>query len=182
MYLPYLLHGAGLGSMYVALFTGFQSIVELDSRQLCARLRDSDRIKLWQLLVFSGVFFALEHVLYTAASGYLMLFLIMIPSGFASGIQFGIAPNYIFEIVDESVCHSSQTTVNYVCFSVVGILETLGEGGVIYKYGIYTLTNINLVITVLASIIFVAFNLLSQKLAKGMEQRVKVIRAVMDTT
>ena len=166
MYLPYLLGGAGIDGKYLALFTGFRSVFELLSMLICVRLCKSGRVKLWQILLFSGAFFSLEHVLYPMAKGYLMMFLIMIPSGLASGIQYGVAPNYIFKIVDERVRYTCQT-INGVCISVVSIVGTLCGGLIIDHYGIYALTNVNLCILIAATLTFAVFNLLGPKLAKG---------------
>lgn len=166
LYQIYIYEAAGVSSIYVALFTGFRALFEMLSMFICMRLRATGKIKMWQILIFSGVFFTIEHILYPSANGFFFLFLIMVPSGLASGIHFGVAPNYIYEIVDDNVRNTCQT-INGTCTAIVSIVGTLIGGLVVDKYGIFTLTNINLCILVCMTTIFIVGNLIGPRVAKG---------------
>ncbi len=158
-YLPYVLEHARVTGGYLALFTGFRAFVEMLTMLGTNRLIRGGRVRMWHLLAASAFFFAMEHLLYPAAYGVFGLLLCMIPSGIAAGIQYGVAPNYIYHITEEDIRYTCQT-INGACLALVGIVGTLAGGVVIDRWGIVALLRINLCILLFAGTLFIALNLL----------------------
>ena len=164
-YLPYVLEHARVDGGFLALFTGFRAFVEMLTMLAANRLIRRGGVRMWHLLAASAFFFALEHLLYPAAYGVFGLLACMIPSGIAAGIQYGVAPNYIYHIAEEDIRYTCQT-INGACLALVGIVGTLAGGVVIDRWGIVALLRINLYILLFAGSLFIGLNLLGGRVTE----------------
>ena len=165
IYMAYILEYAGCDQSLQGTVVGFRALMEIIAMGAAIKLRN--KVKLWQILVVSGVFFGTEHLLYGQAHSLPFLLFLMVLSGFAGGIMYSIGPSYVYESVDERVRNTAQSFVSVV-MAVVGILGSLLGGYIIDSFGIQTVTFGCGIITISLTAFFVAANMLLQKKEKAL--------------
>ena len=92
------------------------------------------------MLVASGIFVALEHLLYPGIRGLGgMMILTVFGTGLAGGMFYGIGNNYVFKVVDHRAASTAMAILG-LTKSLVAMLGSGVGGRIIEKYGVLTLT------------------------------------------
>ena len=135
--MTYLMDEIGAARSAVGIVGSFRAALEVAVMLLLGRARRLP--PQWILLALSGFLVAAEHLLYPSIHGLGGMLAVTVCSGVAGGFYYGLAPNYVFRIVDRRAAATSMALLAVVQ-SLIGMVGAFLGGEIIDRRGVLTLT------------------------------------------
>ena len=135
--MTYLMDEIGAARSAVGIVGSFRAALEIIVMLLLGRARRLPPH--WLLLALSGFLIAAEHLLYPSVHGLGGMLAATVCSGVAGGFYYGLAPNYVFRIVDRRAAATSMALLAVVQ-SLIGMVGAFLGGEIIGRSGVLTLT------------------------------------------
>ena len=135
--MTYLMDEIGAARSAVGIVGSFRAALEVAVMLLLGRARRLP--PQWILLALSGFLVAAEHLLYPSIHGLGGMLAVTVCSGVAGGFYYGLAPNYVFRIVDRRAAATSMALLAVVQ-SLIGMVGAFLSGEIIDRRGVLTLT------------------------------------------